>query len=110
MRESILPVLFYLGRSSPVSKPVVNMNGDYMISNPDLQSGQQWSGDYNKFHDVEFFEVYTTPISTQYGEVFWTMMDPIPLDADLVNQFKDKTMAVVGYETNQAICHILPLF
>ena len=31
------------------------------------------------------------------------MMDPIPLDADLVNRFKDKTMAVVGYETNQAI-------
>ena len=37
------------------------------------------------------------------------MMDPIPLDVDLVNRFKDKTMAVVGYETNQAICHILRL-
>ena len=33
------------------------------------------------------------------------MMDPIPLDADLVNRFKDKTMAVVGYETNQVIIH-----
>ena len=33
------------------------------------------------------------------------MMDPIPLDADLVNRFKDKTMAVVGYETNQAIIY-----
>ena len=38
------------------------------------------------------------------------MMDPIQLDADLVNRFRDKTMAVVGYETNQANLHILPLF
>ena len=84
MREGILPILFCLCCSSPVSKPVVNMNGDYVISNPDLQSGQQWSGDYNKFHDVEFFEVYTTPISTQ--EVFWTMMDPVQLPSDLVTR------------------------
>ena len=37
----------------------------------------------------------------RYGEVFWTMSDPIPLDPDLVARFKDKTMAVVGYETDQ---------
>ena len=36
------------------------------------------------------------------------MMDPIPLDADLVNIFKDKTMAVVGYETNQATIIEIP--
>ena len=29
------------------------------------------------------------------------MMDPIPLDADIVARFKDKTMAIVGYESNQ---------
>ena len=29
-------------------------------------------------------------------------MDPVPLDADLVERFKDKTMAIVGYETDQA--------
>ena len=28
-------------------------------------------------------------------------MDPIPLDADIVARFKDKTMAIVGYESNQ---------
>ena len=38
----------------------------------------------------------------RYGEVFWTMMDPVPLSPDLVSRFKDKTMAVVGYETDQA--------
>ena len=30
------------------------------------------------------------------------MMDPVPLDAELVSRFKDKTMAIVGYETDQA--------
>ena len=29
------------------------------------------------------------------------MMDPVPLDKDLVERFDDKTMAVVGYETDQ---------
>ena len=28
-------------------------------------------------------------------------MDPVPLDPDLVARFKDKTMAIVGYETDQ---------
>ena len=31
------------------------------------------------------------------------MMDPVPLDAELVERFKDKTMAIVGYETDQAM-------
>ena len=29
------------------------------------------------------------------------MMDPLPLDDDLVARFKDKTMAIVGYEADQ---------
>ena len=37
----------------------------------------------------------------RYGEVYWTMMDPVPLNKQLVERFKDKTMAVVGYETDQ---------
>ena len=28
-------------------------------------------------------------------------MDPVPLDPDLVARFKDQTMAIVGYETDQ---------
>ena len=37
----------------------------------------------------------------RYADVFWTMMDPVPLEKDLVARFKDKTMAIVGYETDQ---------
>ena len=37
----------------------------------------------------------------RYGEVYWTMMDSVPLKKQLVERFKDKTMAVIGYETDQ---------
>ena len=46
-------------------------------------------------------DVYSPEISTKYGEVFWTMMDPVPLDKDIVDKFSGKIMAVVGYETDQ---------
>ena len=29
------------------------------------------------------------------------MMDPVPLDDALIARFKDKTMAIVGYESDQ---------
>ena len=29
------------------------------------------------------------------------MMDPVPLDDSLIARFKDKTMAIVGYESDQ---------
>ena len=32
-------------------------------------------------------------------------MDPVPLDPDLVARFKDKTMAIVGYESDQGQNH-----
>lgn len=31
------------------------------------------------------------------------MMDPVPMDKDLVARFQGKTMAIVGYETDQVI-------
>ena len=47
---------------------------------------------------------YSPVISTQYSEVFWTMMDPVPLPQHVVDSFKGKIMAVVGYETDQVSC------
>ena len=51
-----------------------------------------------------FLFSYSPVISTQYSEVYWTMMDPVPLDQDVVDKFKGKIMAVVGYETDQVSC------
>ena len=45
----------------------------------------------------KYFEVYSPLISTLYGQVFWTVMDPVPLPAEVVAQFKGKTMAITGY-------------
>ena len=94
------------------------MNGLYTISNPNTATTNEFNSDYNSFSDVEYFEVgpmslsftsvhcpqvYSPPISTKYSEVYWTMMDPVALDKDLVARFQGKTMAIVGYETDQVI-------
>ena len=42
-------------------------------------------------------------INTKYSEVFWTMMDPVPLDQEIIDKFKGKTLAIVGYETDQVM-------
>ena len=39
-------------------------------------------------------------ITTQYGEVFWTMMDEVKLPQYIVTRFANKTMAVTGYEAD----------
>ena len=36
-------------------------------------------------------------------KVYWTMMDPVPLDKEIVDKFHGKTMAVIGYETDQVM-------
>ena len=99
-------------------RKVTNMNGLYTISNPNTAATNEFNSDYNSFSDVEYFEVgswyfplmsprctqvYSPPISTKYSEVYWTMMDPVPMDKDLVARFQGKTMAIVGYETDQVI-------
>merc|ERR1719414_1300819 len=106
----MIPLLFAIlftnpGASSPLgpSKPVTNMNGEYLLSNANPSASGEWNSDYGKFENVEYFDVYSPPISTKYSEVYWTMMDPVPLDKDLVSRFAGKTMAIVGYETDQVI-------
>jgi len=93
------------GASSPLgpSKSVTNMNGEYLLSNANPSASGEWNSDYGKFENVEYFDVYSPPISTKYSEVYWTMMDPVPLDKDLVSRFAGKTMAIVGYETDQVM-------
>merc|ERR1719348_1426889 len=80
---------------------IVNMNGDYLLSNS--HPNGKWDSRYSKYEAVEYMDVYSPVISTKYGEVFWTMMDPVPLDKDIVDKFSGKIMAVVGYETDQQL-------
>jgi hypothetical protein len=50
----------------------MNMNGEYLIGNPNTRVKAQYSTDYGT-KNAEYFDVYTPPIRTVYGEVFWSV-------------------------------------
>ena len=82
-----------------------NMNlQDYVISDT---PGAKMPGTYNTKWDqypapgVDSFDVYMGPITHHYSEVFWTSLPEQPLPADLVERFKGKGMAIMGYEVDQ---------
>jgi hypothetical protein len=50
----------------------MNMNGEYLIGNPNTRVQAQYSTDYGT-KNAEYFDVYTPPIRTVYGEVFWSV-------------------------------------
>jgi hypothetical protein len=67
------------------------MNGQYYVAassgNPvQLPAAVAFRGD--------FIDVYSENISTVYGEVYWTVQDPIPLPGDFVQRFKDQVRKV----------------
>ena len=86
--------------SSYVNK---NMNGDvYDISNRDFSSSSKFPTIFSNINSsYEYFDVYSPPITSRYADVYWTMMDPVKLPENIINRFKGKTMAMVGYEQDQ---------
>jgi len=42
-----------------------NMNGDYVISNPNYDSHKKFSTSYDSYPNIEYFDVYSPPISTR---------------------------------------------
>ena len=47
------------------------MNGLYHIGNPNLSSKNPYNTEYSKrSDDVEYFDVYSPPVQTRYGEVY----------------------------------------
>ena len=45
--------------------------------------------------------MYSPPISQLYSQVFWKGLPPVDLPAHVVDRFKGKGMAVVGFEMDQ---------
>ena len=80
-----------------------NMNGDiYGISNPDILSSNQFSTKFLEINNSsEYFDVYSHPITSRYGDVYWTMMQPVLLPNNIVKRFNNKVIAIVGYEVDQ---------
>ena len=67
-----------------------NMNGLYNIANPNMNSKNKYNTLYSaRGEQVEYFDVYSPPIQTRYGEVFWTLMDPVKLPQDIQDKFKN---------------------
>ena len=76
-----------------------NMNGDiYGISNMKEDYSTQFK---DISPDAEYFDVYSPVITSQYAEVYWTMMEPVPLPKNIVDRFNNSVMAILGYETDQ---------
>ena len=79
-----------------------NLNGnDYVVTVTDKQTSEYNSDYASKGH--EFFDVYSPPITTQYGQVYWTMQEPVELPASIVARFSNSTIAITGYEVDQVI-------
>lgn len=104
MRALITTVLLAVASAVAVS-PSSNMNGKaYKIANPNPDSPRNFSGEFSEYYpNSKYFEVYSPLISTVYGQVYWTMMEPVPLPVDIVNQFAGRTMAITGYESDQVM-------
>ena len=77
-----------------------NMNGDYLITRTSVIGAAGAVGDYAA-RGHEYFDVYSPPITSQYGETFWTKMDDVPLPKEIVERFADGVIAVTGYEMDQ---------
>ena len=67
MHRSMIVVVFIsllINDSDGLSQS--NMNGDYLIANPNYDSKNKFSTLYSSYPNVEFFDVYSPPISTRY--------------------------------------------
>jgi len=83
------------------SEVPANLNGRYSVASGSRQE-VDFNDDYaSKGH--EFFDVWGPEIATHYGEVFWTDQRSNPLPAHIVERFKDKVMAITGYEMDQVM-------
>ena len=105
MLAFVLPVLALVPVHALADAPTSgvggsNMNGEYraMVGTSMITMKPYAEQGYAK---AEWFDVYSPEIKTLYGQVFWTMMEGTPLPPRIVRRFKNKTMAVVGYECNQ---------
>jgi len=55
----------------PMAKQLDNMNGLYAISNPNTGMEKAFSTSFDSYPDVEYFEVYSPPISTRCSKFDW---------------------------------------
>jgi hypothetical protein len=78
------------------------MNGEYSLTSTPKQVPGKFSTNYADYPGTpEFFDVYSPPLSSTYGEVIWKTLDTVPLPPEIVKRFAGKPMAIIGYEWDQ---------
>ena len=92
-----------------IKEGIMNKGGiPYSISNPP-GSSSNWEGTPGKYSpdfeinsndNIDHFDVYGE-IQTIYSQVYWTRNNPINLPPEIVQRFKGKIMAIIGYEVDQ---------
>ena len=88
------------GAITPITEP--NMNGEYLLSPTPKAPNSTWSTSFRDYPGgVESFTVYTDPITSTYAEVFWTPLPEVKIPEEIIQRFKGKGMAVVGFEADQ---------
>ena len=74
---------------TPITQP--NMNGKYLLSSTPGAPSSTWSTSFKDYPGgVESFTVYTDPITSTYGEVFWKALPEVPLPDEIIERFKGK--------------------
>ena len=64
-QQLIIVVLIFIPLSYSHGSNNQNMNGDYLIGNPNHDSPNKFSTSYSTYPNVEYFDAYSPPISTR---------------------------------------------
>jgi len=108
VRCSPLSVSFFELKANMVLITVLGLTTIISLSSADMNKGVRYTianaddptRAYSFRDSSSYFEVKTSAMNTTYGEVFWTMLPPVDLPQNIVSDWKDKYMAITGFEVD----------
>lgn len=79
-----------------------NMNGDYVFSSTPGGTPGKFPEAYKDYPGgVEYYDVYSPPITTLYSQVWWSPLAPTKMPDEMVKKYAGVGMAIVGWEIDQ---------
>ena len=88
--------------STALNQPMSNMNGEYPLTSTPHGDVSKFPKAYSEYgRNITSFDVYSPLISQLYSQVFWKGLPPVDLPKHIVQKFRNKGMAVVGFEMDQ---------
>lgn len=78
------------------------MNGVYPLSPTPKAPHPRLPASFSLYpRGAHSFDVYSPPIRSLYSQVFWKGLPPVPLPPEVVERYRGKGMAVLGFEVDQ---------